>query len=70
MLSSDGHLRPHLDQGKAKFSLIDWDTEHSFISWEFARQDMAGSHLKAQSFPGVALVFAGSLTLLFYMLLW
>jgi len=70
VLNSDGHLRPHLDQGKAKSSLIDWDTEHSFISWEFARQDMAGSHLKAHGFPGVALVFAGSLTLLFYMLLW
>lgn len=65
----DGHLRPCLDPGKAKASLIHWDIVHSFISWGFARQDLAGSHLKANGFPGVVLVFVGSLTLLFYTLL-
>lgn len=69
VLISNSDLRPCLDQGKAKSSQRDWDIVHSFISWDFARQDLAGSHLKASGFPGVVLVFVGSLTLLFYMLL-
>lgn len=69
VLVSDGHLRPCLDPGKAKCSLMDWDTVHSSMSWDFARQNLAGGHFKASGFPGVVLVFVGSLTLLFYMLL-
>lgn len=56
--------------GPSQSSLLDWDIVHSVISWGFARQDLAGSHLKAHGFPGVVLVFVGSLALLFYTLLW
>lgn len=66
---SNGDLRPCLDQGKAKSSQRDWDSVPSFISWGSARQDLAGSHLKASGFPGVVLVSVGSSTLLFYVLL-